>query len=265
MTETPGNRRRPSASAASTVQKNAGKAARTAKHRLPPNAGVGRKKGVPNRLTADEKAAIAKLVNYGLERAQGWLERVARKSPARALTIIAKFSEHIVPKLRGVEVSGAGGTPLVPPSFAFTMARGGPGTADSSVEVSGERGDGTGEEPPASLPAPAPAPIEAAAPELPRLQIEAPAQRQEPEAAASSTASVFARLAEREAPAVQVPVLRRDALAARRAEQEAQNNARAERERAAGRERARRLAAEAAARRDVIEAEFEVLRREEQP
>jgi hypothetical protein len=105
----------------------------------------GRKPGVPNKLTADEKALISKLVNFGLARAQAWLDRVGRKNPARALALTQRFAEHIVPRLRAVELSGKGGASLPAPVFAFTMTRGGPGTTQpSEVEVSG---DGTGDEP----------------------------------------------------------------------------------------------------------------------
>ncbi|HTD13286.1 MAG TPA: hypothetical protein VK676_14570 [Steroidobacteraceae bacterium] len=64
----------------------------------------GRKRGTPNRLTRDERTLLAIVVNYGLERAQGWLERVARKHPARALALTAKFAEFVVPRLQRTEL-----------------------------------------------------------------------------------------------------------------------------------------------------------------
>jgi hypothetical protein len=146
MSETPETPRRPPASSAAGKKSGVSKLQRgTEGKRLPPNAGKGRRKGVPNRLTADEKALIANLVNFGLARAQGWLDRVGRKSPARALTITTRLAEFIVPKLRSTELTGAGGTPLPMPSFSFTMPHGGPGTegpqgSTCDVEVSGEHG-----------------------------------------------------------------------------------------------------------------------------
>jgi hypothetical protein len=64
----------------------------------------GRKRGTPNKLTRDERTLLALVVNYGLERAQGWLERVARKHPARALALTAKFAEFVVPRLQRTEL-----------------------------------------------------------------------------------------------------------------------------------------------------------------
>jgi hypothetical protein len=64
----------------------------------------GRKRGTPNKLTRDERTLLAIVVNYGLERAQGWLERVARKQPARALALTAKFAEFVVPRLQRTEL-----------------------------------------------------------------------------------------------------------------------------------------------------------------
>lgn len=64
----------------------------------------GRQRGTPNKLTRDERTLLAIVVNYGLERAQGWLERVARRQPARALLITARFAEFIVPRLMRTEL-----------------------------------------------------------------------------------------------------------------------------------------------------------------
>jgi hypothetical protein len=147
MSETRKIPRRPPAKGVNKIVRN---------KRLPPAAGRGRPKGSPNKVSADEKALLAKLAHWGLERAQGWLERVARRSPARALTITAKICEYVVPKLRSMEVSGPEGAPLPAPSFAFTMPHGGPGTegpqgSACDVEVSGEHGS---EDEQPALPAP---------------------------------------------------------------------------------------------------------------
>ena len=162
MTETP---RRPPAKGVNKIVRN---------KRLPPAAGRGRPKGALNKVGADEKALLAQVANYGLERAQKWLERVARRSPARAIALTVKLCEFCVPKLRSTELTGVEGAALEPPVFHFTMSRGGPGTS-SSVEVSSDSGAGAGDEPPAALPAP----IAAEAPELPSLRIAAPVQPDE--------------------------------------------------------------------------------------
>jgi len=68
--------------------------------------GRGRKKGVPNKVTADVRAAIARFAENNVDKLQEWLERVAKKDPARAIEIYARVIEFHVPKLARTEVSG---------------------------------------------------------------------------------------------------------------------------------------------------------------
>lgn len=72
----------------------------------PPAMGRGRKKGVPNKVTADVRAAIARFAENNVDKLQEWLERVAKKDPARAIEIYARVIEFHVPKLARTEVSG---------------------------------------------------------------------------------------------------------------------------------------------------------------
>jgi len=76
----------------------------------PPNAGKGRKKGVPNKVTRDVREAIRDLLETAGPRMVEWLERVATEDPARALELVARFSEYAIPKLsrQTVRQPGAG-------------------------------------------------------------------------------------------------------------------------------------------------------------
>jgi hypothetical protein len=76
-----------------------------ADRRKPPNAGKGRKKGVPNKATADVRKAFTALLEGAADKLQIWLDRVAKKDPGRALDVIAKFAEYHVPKLSRTELS----------------------------------------------------------------------------------------------------------------------------------------------------------------
>lgn len=72
------------------------------------NAGVGRKKGTPNKATADVRAAIALIAQANVENVQDWLRRTARKQPARALDLYLSLCEYHIPKLARTEVKHEG-------------------------------------------------------------------------------------------------------------------------------------------------------------
>jgi hypothetical protein len=73
--------------------------------RKPPNAGKGRVKGVPNKVTADVRRAFTMLLEGATSDLQAWLGRVAKKDPGRALDLVAKFAEYHIPKLSRTELS----------------------------------------------------------------------------------------------------------------------------------------------------------------
>jgi len=78
----------------------------------PPNAGKGRKKGVPNRATADVRATIALIAGRNVTLLQTWLERVGKRDPARAADLLLRMLEYHIPKLARTEMTGAAGGPV---------------------------------------------------------------------------------------------------------------------------------------------------------
>jgi hypothetical protein len=66
----------------------------------------GRHKGIPNKATADARAAFSQFVDGNAPRAQELWERVAKEDPARALELLAKVAEFVLPKLARTELSG---------------------------------------------------------------------------------------------------------------------------------------------------------------
>lgn len=76
----------------------------------PPNAGKGRKKGVPNKSTADVRAAIAKLCQNMVGEVEGWLREI--DDPAKRVDMFTRLTEYHVPKLARTEVTGENGAPL---------------------------------------------------------------------------------------------------------------------------------------------------------
>lgn len=74
----------------------------------PPNAGKGRKAGVKNRVTQEVREAFRLLVEGNVDRMQGWIDRVAKKHPERALQLLIDVAEFVVPKLSRTEVRGTG-------------------------------------------------------------------------------------------------------------------------------------------------------------
>lgn len=84
----------------------------SAAKRRPPNAGKGRKKGVPNKLTADVREAIATLAQANVGRCQAWLDRIAVDDPDKAFDLYLKMLEYHVPKLARSEHTGEGGGPV---------------------------------------------------------------------------------------------------------------------------------------------------------
>jgi hypothetical protein len=69
----------------------------------PPNAGRGRIKGVPNKATAEARAAIAEFLDNNLHRLQSWLDAIAKDNPAKAFSLVLSLLEYHVPKLSHID------------------------------------------------------------------------------------------------------------------------------------------------------------------
>ena len=90
--------------------------------RKPPNAGKGRKKGVPNKSTAAAREAIAAFVDGNAHRLQQWLDRIADGVPAdpkkgikaipgdpeKAFQLFQAVIEFHVPKLARTDLTSGG-------------------------------------------------------------------------------------------------------------------------------------------------------------
>ena len=63
----------------------------------------GRKKGTPNKSTREIRETIQNLISMNLDNMSLWVERVAQDNPAKALEIMIRLSEFIIPKLKSVD------------------------------------------------------------------------------------------------------------------------------------------------------------------
>ena len=71
------------------------------------NAGKGRQKGVPNRTTGALKEIITAFVENNASDAQELFDKVKSKSPARALALLVKFMEFVLPRQLHSEVNAS--------------------------------------------------------------------------------------------------------------------------------------------------------------
>jgi hypothetical protein len=62
-------------------------------------ANSGRQKGVTNKTTSDIKEAYKLLIENNLDNLTSWLEKVAEKDPAKAISLLSELSEYVLPKL----------------------------------------------------------------------------------------------------------------------------------------------------------------------
>jgi hypothetical protein len=70
----------------------------------PPAAGIGKKTGTLNHTTRTVREAVTLFVEGKIEQAGPLFDRVAKTNPARALELLAKFAEFVLPKQR--EITG---------------------------------------------------------------------------------------------------------------------------------------------------------------
>jgi hypothetical protein len=70
----------------------------------PSKAGMGRPKGVPNKITKTIRDMFAAFVTCNVPKMQMLFDKVAKQDPARALMLITQFAEYCIPKLGRVEI-----------------------------------------------------------------------------------------------------------------------------------------------------------------
>lgn len=66
-------------------------------------AGKGRPKGVPNKISTTFRETITRLLSDNSANVGVWLQRVSEDDPAKALDLLAKLAEYAAPKLSKVE------------------------------------------------------------------------------------------------------------------------------------------------------------------
>jgi len=81
----------------------------------------GRKQGTPNKVTTDIREAYQKLIEKNINKFDKWIDEVATKDPAKALTIIIELSEFIVPKLSRTELNSKIKNELNPDNVTITF------------------------------------------------------------------------------------------------------------------------------------------------
>lgn len=91
----------------------------------------GRPKGVPNKTTKEIRDAFQMLIESSLPDIQKWLRRVAEENPEKALMIVERYSDYILPKLQRTELNGGEDAPLKKVIFDF-------GTKDSGHNTNEE-------------------------------------------------------------------------------------------------------------------------------
>ena len=68
---------------------------------------AGRKKGIPNKTTSELKQTINLLVSNNIDEAQEWLTKVGKVNPAKALELLIRLTELVMPKPVAEAESGA--------------------------------------------------------------------------------------------------------------------------------------------------------------
>lgn len=72
----------------------------------------GRKKGTPNKVTADIKLALKDLADQNVANVQSWLDKVAQEDPAKALGLYLQLLEFSVSKQARIVDLTTGGQPF---------------------------------------------------------------------------------------------------------------------------------------------------------
>jgi len=72
----------------------------------------GRKKGSKNKATKEIREAYQKLTEDNLDNMSIWLSQIAGDDPAKAMDLMLRLSEYIIPKLARQELVGNDGEDL---------------------------------------------------------------------------------------------------------------------------------------------------------
>lgn len=72
----------------------------------------GRPKGAVNKTTKEIKEAYQKLLESNLPNLDKWLQSVAEEDPEKAISLMLRLSEYILPKLARQEVTAKDGEDL---------------------------------------------------------------------------------------------------------------------------------------------------------
>lgn len=72
----------------------------------------GRKKGTPNKATADVRACVAGIAQNLAPEVEGWIRKGAKKNPLGAANLLATLLEYHIPKLSRTEMTGLNGKPM---------------------------------------------------------------------------------------------------------------------------------------------------------
>ena len=72
----------------------------------------GRPRGTKNKTTVAIREAYQNLVELNLENMSLWIGQVAAENPEKAMDLMIKLSEYVIPKLARTEVTGKDGDDL---------------------------------------------------------------------------------------------------------------------------------------------------------
>ena len=72
----------------------------------------GRKPGTPNKTTKEVREAYQRLTEANLDNMSIWLSQIAGEDPAKAMDLMLRLSEYIIPKLARQEMVGNDGEDL---------------------------------------------------------------------------------------------------------------------------------------------------------
>ena len=93
----------------------------------------GRVPGSKNKNTSAIRTAYQNLVEMNLENMSAWIGQVADSNPEKAMDLMIKLSEYVIPKLARTEVTGKDGSDL----FANLKFEFGPSVNDRTDALDG--------------------------------------------------------------------------------------------------------------------------------